>query len=110
MRTRTLVAGMCLCVWIGAPARAERLNLTHSPWEMHDPERVQVSGGSGTHGDPRWYQFAPAIPEPGMAWKVLDGAESGPPNPVDIDYLGPNHNYSSNPRTSLTTPHFTSFH
>src|SRR5438034_9858423 len=98
MQTRNLVVCLLICAAAAAPAHAERLALAHSPWEMHDTERVQVRGGSQTHGDPLWYQFAPAIPEPGTAWKVLDGAQSSPRNPVDIDYLGPSDNYSSDLR------------
>lgn len=110
MQTRNLVVGLLIC-WAGAsePARAARLSLAHTPWEMHGPERVQVSGLSQTHGDPRSYALAPAIPEPGPDWKALDGAESGPRNPTDIDYLGPSDNYSSDLRTCLTELEVTCF-
>lgn len=83
--------------------------LPHSSWAMASAVKVSVQNAGTVHGDPTLYRYAPPIPPPGGDWRVLDGVASRPRNPVDIDYLGPNDDYSSDLRSCLTEVEFTDF-
>lgn len=108
-RTPGLVLAVLGITCLVPPARAERVSLTHGGWEMYSAPVVRLSSPASDHGDPALYRHAPALPPPGSAWTTLTGPAGSPRNPIDIDYLGPNDDYSSSLRSCLTELQFTSF-
>jgi len=90
-------------------ARADGGTLPHTDWAMLRTVKVTVPSAGPAHGDPSLYRYAPAIPPPGTDWRVLDAPGSSPRNPTDINYLGPNDDYSSDLRSCLTEVEFTDF-
>lgn len=108
--TRRHVLALLACgVTCATAAVAEQVSLSHTPWELHAAGVVKATMTSEVHGDPLLYRAAPPVPGAGFAWSPLTGAESDPRNPVDIDYLGPNDNYSSDLRSCLSELEFTYF-
>jgi hypothetical protein len=88
---------------------AQTTHLTHGAWEIYVADPVSISAGDVPHGDPSLYRYSPPIPPPGPDWKPLTGSAGSPRNPIDIDYLGPHDDYSSDLRSCLTQLEFTCF-
>ncbi len=88
---------------------AEPVVLAHSDWESYHAGIVDVVGDPNQHGAAKLYDSAPSIPTPGREWTRLTATAGSPRNPVDIDFLGPNDDYSSNLRSCSTQVDFTYF-
>ncbi len=103
-----LAIGSGALLWAAA-ALADPVALTHTDWEMYHAGIVELTSTPDQHGARILYTVAPASPSPGSNWKRLTAAPGDPGNPVDIDFLGPNEDYSSELRTCLTEADFTYF-
>lgn len=90
-------------------ARADGDALPHTDWAMLRTAKVTVPSAGPTHGDPSIYRYAPAIPPPSSDWRVLEAVAPSPRNPSDVNYLGPNDDYSSDLRSCFTEVEFTDF-
>jgi hypothetical protein len=88
------------------PTLADPITLTHTGWEVYHAGIVPLAGPPDQHGAPVEYGNAPAIPNPGPDWKPLTGGQSDVRNPFNIDFLGPNDDYSSNLRSCQTQADF----
>lgn len=95
--------------WPLPRAAAQQVSITHSDWEMYTSAAVPVSKVGTAHGDPSLYHYAPPVPAGGTDWKTLTGSPGAPLNPVDINYLGPKNDYSSDLHSCLTELKFTDF-
>lgn len=106
---RSLFIVLACGAWPVTQALAQQVSIQHSDWEIHTSAAVPVSKVGTAHGDPSLYHFARAIPALGPDWKTLTGPAGSPRNPVDINYLGPNDDYSSDLHSCLTELKFTEF-
>ncbi len=111
-RTR-LVLVSCVAALLALPLVAESadlVTLAHSDWAIYRAGIVALTSSPTQHGDPSLYQVAPPVPrvDDGV-WKTLTAPAGQPRNPSDIDYLGPNDDYSSGLTTCLTQVDFTYF-
>jgi len=97
-----------LATCVPALVRADEA-LPHTDWAMLRTAMVTVPSAGPAHGDPSLYRYAPPVPLSGGDWRVLDGVAPAPRNPTNINYLGPNDDYSSDLRSCLTEVEFTDF-